>query len=54
MQLLESWSWQYVLGQKASHQVELPGQPDWQRFDSLTQVPGQSLWPGSCLLLTIP
>lgn len=50
MQLLDSWSWQYVLRQKASHQVKLPGQTDWQPYGHLVQAPGQSLWLGSCLL----
>lgn len=50
MQLLDSWSWQYVLRQKANHLVQLPGQTDWQPFGSLIQAPGQSFWLGAGLL----
>lgn len=41
---LADWGWQYVLRQKSSNQVRLPGQSTWQAFAALVQKPGQSRW----------
>lgn len=46
---VEKWDWQYVLRQKASHLIQLPGQ-DWQAFGSILQKAGQSRWLGPGLL----
>ncbi len=45
IQQLEAWGWQYVLRQKASHLIRLPG-GDWQRFGDVIREPGQSHWLG--------
>jgi hypothetical protein len=45
IQQLEAWGWQYVLRQKASHLIRLPG-GDWQRFGDVIREPGQSRWLG--------
>jgi hypothetical protein len=47
---LDAWGWQYVLRQKANHQVLLAGQATWQDFGGLIQGPGQSCWLGPALL----
>jgi hypothetical protein len=47
---VEAWGWQYVLRQKASHQVKLDDQKGWQCFGDLIEKPGQSLWLGRGLL----
>jgi hypothetical protein len=47
---LEAWDWQYVLRQKASHQIKLSVGSNWQRFGDLIQEPGQSIWLGRGLL----
>jgi hypothetical protein len=44
LQQLETWSWFYVLRQKANHQVKLSEQHAWQDFGQLVQKPGQSVW----------
>lgn len=41
---LEAWGWSYVLRQKATNQVRLPGQDDWQDFAELLTHAGQSVW----------
>ncbi len=46
---VEKWQWQYVLRQKASHLLQLPGQ-DWQAFGTVLQKAGQSPWLGAGLL----
>lgn len=46
---VEAWGWKYVLRQKASHLIRLPG-GDWQRFGDAIQGPGQSRWLGEGLL----
>jgi len=47
---LDAWQWKYVLRQRASHGVLLPGQTTWQTFGSLVQHPGQSRWVEGALL----
>ena len=47
---LEKWQWDYVLRQKASHQVKLASSNIWQRLGDLIQNPGQSIWLGPALL----
>ena len=47
---LEKWHWDYVLRQKANHQVKLAGSNTWQRLGNLIQQPGQSIWLGPALL----
>jgi hypothetical protein len=47
---LEKWQWDYVLRQKANHQVRLASSSTWQRLGDLIQNPGQSIWLGSALL----
>lgn len=47
---LEKWHWDYVLRQKANHQVKLAGSNTWQRLGSLIHKPGQSIWLGPALL----
>ena len=46
---VEKWHWQYVLRQKASHLIQLPGQA-WQPLGSVLQKAGQSRWLGTGLL----
>lgn len=46
---VEAWHWQYVLRQKANHQVKV-GESGWQRFGGLVEKPGQSNWLGRGLL----
>jgi len=46
---VEKWHWQYVLRQKASHLLQLPGQ-EWQAFGSVLQKAGPSRWLGQGLL----
>jgi hypothetical protein len=41
---LETWKWNYVLRQKASHRVELDDESSWQPFGNLIEKPGQSKW----------
>lgn len=48
LQQLESWSWNYVLRQKASYLVQLNGK-EWLRFGDLIEKPGQSLRFGPAL-----
>jgi hypothetical protein len=45
MRQLERWHWQYVLRQKASHQICCAGRP-WQNFGDVITTPGPSLWLG--------
>lgn len=40
---LKKWNWHYVLRQKASHQIRIPGQA-WQAFGDVLSKPGQSVW----------
>jgi len=47
---LEKWRWDYVLRQKANHQVKLASSNTWQRFGGVIQNPGQSIWLGPALL----
>ncbi len=47
---VEKWHWDYVLRQKANHQVQLAGGNTWQRLGDLIQQPGQSIWLGPALL----
>ena len=47
---LDHWQWKYVLRQKSSHLVQLPGSTIWQAFGSLINKPGQSLWLGKARL----
>jgi len=47
---LEQWQWDYVLRQKANHQVKLAGSNSWQRLGDLIHWPGQSIWLGPALL----
>ena len=47
---VEAWAWQYVLRQKANHQVKLCEERGWQRFGDLVEKPGQSNWLGRGLL----
>jgi hypothetical protein len=42
---LKKWHWHYVLRQKASHQVQVPGQ-GWQDFGAVLSKPSQSVWMG--------
>jgi hypothetical protein len=46
---LQKWNWKYVLRQKSSHLVKLPGQA-WRSFGALITQPGQCIWLGSTLL----
>lgn len=41
---LESWQWNYVLRQKASHRVKLENGSDWRPLGDLIEKPGQSKW----------
>jgi len=45
MRQLKKWHWHYVLRQKTSHQIRLPGQ-GWQDFGGVLSKPGQSVWLG--------
>jgi hypothetical protein len=47
---LDAWRWKYVLRQRASHGVLLPGQTTWVTFGSLIERPGQSRWVEGALL----
>lgn len=47
---VEKWHWDYVLRQKASHQVKFASSNTWQRLGDLIQAPGQSIWLGPALL----
>jgi hypothetical protein len=47
---VEAWQWQYVLRQKANHQVKLSDESGRQRFGDLVEKPGQSNWLGRGLL----
>jgi len=47
---LEKWHWDYVLRQKANHQVKLADSNIWQSLGSLIHQPGQSIWLGPALL----
>ncbi len=47
---LETWTWRYVLRQKANHRVKLSDEEDWQYFGDLIQNPGQSMWMEHSLL----
>ena len=47
---LGKWHWDYVLRQKANHQVKLASSNTWQRLGDLIQNPGQSIWLGPALL----
>ena len=47
---LNRWKWKYVLRQKCTHLVQLPGSTIWQSFRSLIDHPGQSLWLGKARL----
>jgi hypothetical protein len=49
IQQVESWKWEYVLRQKANHQVKLGGS-DWRRFGNLIDKLVQSNWLGRGLL----
>lgn len=44
MRQLRRWRWGYVLRQKGSHGVRLPGARGWQAFADLITRPGQSVW----------
>jgi hypothetical protein len=46
---LKIWRWHYVLRQKASNQIKLPGGA-WQNFGAVICHPGESLWLGQGLL----
>lgn len=46
---LEGWGWRYVLRQKGSTCVKLPGR-GWQSFGHLSAGAGQSIWLGRGLL----
>ena len=46
---LKIWRWHYVLRQKASNQIRIPGGA-WQDFGSVVGKPGESVWLGTCLL----
>jgi len=50
LEQLDTWKWEYVLRQRASHGVQLEGQTTWQTFGSLIQSPGQSRWVERALL----
>jgi hypothetical protein len=50
MRQLEKWHWNYVLRQKANHQVTLADSHTWQRLGDLIHTPGQSIWVGPALL----
>jgi len=50
---LEKWQWDYVLRQKANHQVKLAGSHTWQRLGNLVYQPGQSIWLGLALRMLI-
>lgn len=41
---LETWGWQYVLRQPGKRLLQRPGQPTWERLDSLVVAPGQQVW----------
>jgi hypothetical protein len=49
---LKDWQWSYVLRQKSSNQVRLPGQEHWQDLASLVSQTGQQVWvEQACLTL---
>jgi hypothetical protein len=45
MRRVKQWHWHYVLRQKATNQIRVPGQ-DWQDFGAVLSEPGQSVWLG--------
>jgi hypothetical protein len=50
LEQLDTWKWDYVLRQRASHGTQLEGQTDWNTFGSLVERPGQSRWAEGALL----
>ncbi len=44
LQLLERWGWGYVMRQKGSTRVKLPGRHAWARFDSLARRGAAPQW----------
>ena len=47
---LEDWHWDYVLRQKANHQVKVTGSNSRRRLGDLIHKPGQSIWLGPTFL----
>lgn len=43
LQQLETWGWFFGLRQKASHQVKMQPEQEWQDFGQVVQRPGQSV-----------
>jgi hypothetical protein len=44
MRHFEQWGWGYALRQKGRTHLSTPESETWQRFDTLLQQPGQSVW----------
>jgi len=44
LQQLETWTWRYVLRQKANNQVRRTPHDPWQDFGRVVDRPGQSVW----------
>jgi len=47
---LDAWQWRYVFRQKGDTLIDQTLHNQWQRFDSLIQSQGQSLWFAQCFL----
>jgi len=50
LKLLDAWKWSYVLRQRASFLVRLPGSHIWQPLGQLITMQGQELWIAGALL----